>query len=565
MVLQAISNTGRRDAPLFLKPPASLGLSVDSEMSSRTAALSRYLAALDSPVVNPSLATGSELNSRVSVSSEDLNEFETPFTNGNTDLYSGHKVVAMPSLGGKSVREVVSSREPPITNTRRAATPSQQRSRSAGRTPQSKSRDIVQDVYDRMGVSRDDLGGDKDKFQIRYRAAAALTAATEAQPRGRTMEQQPVSTDGQRRARSLSRGRSVAGRWPPTRHQDEREQRAVRESAPERAVSSTEVRIDPTRRQVIPQQTKQSLVSAVDDANRLNRASSFPIGSSSMQKKTVSPRKPTELQQVTAEDQGDDKSGANSTEGISNLSVKDRVTAITGGKSNRNFPKRSIPVQYVKRPPPPKIDIYEEIRRKEEDESEQTAPEPSTIPPSPAAAAAADAAAELVRKNQYGRPHHTRSPSMNDKSDPYNTPVSKPPLEISGVDDSGGLADSSSVAISSVSADEYNDRSPSQLPGKKDPVTRRWNGVSQRSTLPSPASAKSFTSAQSVNNEHLDRIVEERVQAQISELETRMTSQMLRLERRMEERMQDRMDQLESKIDKIGSMLSAILSHQKEI
>jgi CII-binding regulator of phage lambda lysogenization HflD len=68
-----------------------------------------------------------------------------------------------------------------------------------------------------------------------------------------------------------------------------------------------------------------------------------------------------------------------------------------------------------------------------------------------------------------------------------------------------------------------------------------------------------------VNNENFDRIVEERVQAQISELETRMTSQMLRLERRMEERMQDRMDQLESKIDKIGSMLSAILSHQKEI
>jgi hypothetical protein len=80
-----------------------------------------------------------------------------------------------------------------------------------------------------------------------------------------------------------------------------------------------EVRTDPTRRQVDPQQTKQSLVSAVDDANRLNRASSFPIGSNSMQKKTVSPRKPTELQQATAEDQGDDKSGANSTDGVSNL------------------------------------------------------------------------------------------------------------------------------------------------------------------------------------------------------------------------------------------------------
>lgn len=579
MVVRVDSNP-RRDPNVVRKHPAPISTLAAFDMASRTAALSRYLAALDSPPAAPgnaSVPTAPDLASRISVSSsQDPNEIETSFANGNSDLFNGHKVVAMPSLGGKSVREVVSSREPPApTVVRRSVTPGQQRSRSAGRAPQGKtSRDIVQDVYDRMGVSREDLGGDADKFQVRYRAAAALSANVEMPARGRSLD---VSTDGQRRARSLSRGRSVTGRWPPTRDQDEREQRATRDSAPDRTTTSisTDARVDnaPTsRHQVVHQQAKQSLVAAVDDANRINRASTVSAGSIAPSKKPSTTRKaPEPISLQPSDDQSEDPAVPGLPDGISNLSVKDRVTALTGGKSNRNFPKRSIPVQYAKRPPPPKIDIYEEIRKNKEEDTAAPlpAPEPSNIPPSPVAAAAADAAAELVRKNQYGRQHNNARNGSNSnggkKLDPFQTPNnSKPPIEISGTDDLGGLADSGSVALSSVSADEYMDRSPVSLPAKKEPVNRRWNGVASthRAVIQSPSSVKS---TYSLNADQLDRLVEERMQTHIADLESKMGAQMMRLESYLEERMQTRMDQLEVKIDKIGAMLTNILSHRREL
>jgi hypothetical protein len=69
------------------------------------------------------------------------------------ELYHGHKVVAMPSsaFGGMSVGAVVSSEN----TDHRASTPRRRsRSRSIGRKGSvSRSRDIVQDVYDRMGVN----------------------------------------------------------------------------------------------------------------------------------------------------------------------------------------------------------------------------------------------------------------------------------------------------------------------------------------------------------------------------------------------------------------------------
>lgn len=579
MVVNIESNT-RRDPNVVRKLPGAFSTLAAFDMASRTAALSRYLAALDSPPAAPGNASAPaapDLTSRISVSSsQDHNEFETSFSSNTTDLYNGHKVVAMPSLGGKSVREVVSSREPPApTVVRRSVTPGQQRSRSAGRAPQGKSsRDIVQDVYDRMGVSREDLGGDADKFQVRYRAAAALSANVEMPTRGRSFD---ACTDGQRRARSLSRGRSVTGRWPPTREQDEREQRGTRESAPERATTSMsmDTRVDnapTTRHQVVQQQAKQSLVAAVDDANRINRASSSTAASNPPSKKPSTTRKaPEPLSTQPSDDQGEDPTGPGVPDGISSLSVKDRVTALTGGKSNRNFPKRSLPVQYAKRPPPPKIDIYEEIRKNKEEDTTAPlpAPEPSNIPPSPAAAAAADAAAELVRKNQYGRLHnnarHGSSSNGTKKMDSFQTPNSnKPPIEISGTDDMGGLADSGSVALSSVSADEYMDRSPVSLPAKKEPVSRRWNGVASthRAVIQSPGSVKS---TYSLNADQIDRLVEERMQTHIADLESKMGAQMMRLESYLEERMQTRMDQLEVKIDKIGAMLTNILSHRREL
>ena len=554
--------------------PVASNTNAEIDMAGRTAALSRYLAALDSPPAIPdfsSVTTVPDLPSRISVSSsQDHNEFETSILSGNGAAYEGHKVVAMPSLGRKSVREVVSSREPPSPSVvRRSTTPGQQRSRSAGRAPQGKSsRDIVQDVYDRMGVSREDLGGDMEKFQSRYRAAAALSTNSDQPARGRSMD---VATDGQRRARSLSRGRSVTGRWPPTREQDERELRATRDSALERA-NTNDSRIENAtnnRHHSSHQQAKPSFVSIVDDSSRSSRPSSTPVAANSVSKKpsATTARKATDPLVSSVDDHAEDPSGSSSPSAVSSFSVKDRVTAITGGKSNRNFPKRSIPVQYAKRPHPPKIDIYEEIRKNSEEEGSNShlAPEASALTPSPAAAAAADAAAELVRKNQFFRAHNgVRSPHANNKFDLcQNLPASKPPLEISGTDESGALADSSSIAVSSVSADEYLDRSPVNLPAKKEPVSRRWNGVvnSQRASTQPPASIKSTSS---IASDHIDRLVEERLQVHLAELEARMEVQLERLETHLEGRMQNRLDQLEVKMDKIGAMLTSILSHRRE-
>ena len=127
----------------------------------------------------------------------------------------------------------------------------------------------------------------------------------------------------------------------------------------------------------------------------------------------------------------------------------------------------------------------------------------------------------------------------------------------------GGLADSGSVALSSVSADEYMDRSPVSLPAKKESGYRRWNGVANtnRAVIQSPGSVKS---TYSLNADQIDRLVEERMQTHIADLESKLGAQMMRLEGYLEERMQTRMDQLEVKIDKIGAMLTNILSHRRE-
>ena len=84
------------------------------------------------------------------------------------DWYHGHKVVAMPSsaFGGRSIREVVSSRNNEhhhhhhhlsLQHDHRP----RQRSSSLGRKPMigGERRDLVQDVYDRMGVSYSRGGG----------------------------------------------------------------------------------------------------------------------------------------------------------------------------------------------------------------------------------------------------------------------------------------------------------------------------------------------------------------------------------------------------------------------
>ena len=282
------------------------------------------------------------------------------------------------------------------------------------------------------------------------------------------------------------------------------------------------------------------------------RSSSFPSSPTKTLKKRMSAPTPPEPQPAPFEEEEEAEAVSSDT----GQSVKDRVTAISGGKdkSNRNFPKRALPIPYSKQAHPPKIDIYEEIRKKAEDEPSRRAPEPSNFPPSPVAAAAADAAAELVRKNQYERPRTSPSSINGGKLDPFLSPVNnKPPI------------DADSVAHSSGSAGEFP-RSPSRITTtKKDKLTKRWNGAVTRSTFHAPAPVKSSTPNYSKGPDQIERLVEERVHAHVIEFETRMEAQMLRLERRMEERMMNHTDKVEAQMAQMGSMLSILLSHKQEI
>ena len=146
----------------------------------------------------------------------------------------GHKVVALPSRRGR-VRDLAAGR------------PRHTRSLSAGRS-RIRPQDLVQDIYDRMGVSykrgqetslldevvvvqpsstyrergrdrtaREPPAPEDQKrqpggFQERYKAAARFS-------RGRSPEKKQEG-EQQRRARSLSRGR-LAQRWPPNRSESD--------------------------------------------------------------------------------------------------------------------------------------------------------------------------------------------------------------------------------------------------------------------------------------------------------------------------------------------------------
>jgi hypothetical protein len=492
------------------------------------------------------------------------------------DSQNGHKVVAMPST--LNVQEVVSSRNGTFNANR-------PRSLSAGRAA-TRPRDIVQEVYDRIGVSRDapaeafsperrghsspslqrgqqsTADSAADKFSQRYREAAALTG-----PRGRSADSDVI---GERRSRSLSRGRAVAGRWPPAPASEPSPvQTPVKLWKKEEATPVAAVPPSPNRK---PQYSRSESQDDSEDNDSLSKES---------QEKDVTTSIP---------------SGA----------VKDRISAYAGVRnSSRSFnaKKQAHKIPYgTPRERPPKIDIYEEARRleptsktgDEDDKNTGLAPAPSAIPPSPAAAAAADAAAELVyRRSSVGSakslgrtPKSTPTPKASSgitggylaaiKSPPSaNKPVAPiatdaPLAEISAADGNG---DGNSVAASSVSVDDFA-FSPSSNRGesasaKKPSWTERHN---KTQVSPTARSANGGYYSTNDTSQHakpaapasadIEKIVEQRVQARVCVVEMRMEEKMQRLEKRMEERMKARIDVIDEKIDKMNSMLAMLLSRE---
>lgn len=602
---------------------------------SRTAALSRYLAAVDEPV--PYDDDSFTPRSRQSSIEESSRPSKSQQPADDKDVSRRHEVVVAPSSLGMSVRDVVSSR-----NTLPDGRP---RSRSAGRAPMRSSRDMVQDIYSRMGVdyttsgptSRTGSSGDAvsserssrshapqrarsgetpsqeqstgapsssvhnaDKFQKRYRAAAVLSAS----PRGRN----PEPGTPERRSRSLGR------RWPPGRSV---------QTAGEPASTKA-----PTRAPIL------DMSSSPPSPPTRNDAPISPIGQRNYGGNTgsVSPRwqgnasapsnstQPRETQDDT-EDKTETGDSVEKDEMRDEMpppgSVKERLSVYSSSsktKNSRNFPK-TYPVNYsAKRDHPPKIDIYEEIRRAEDaerslhdadgtenDSSAGPAPLPSLNSPSPAAA---DAASEPMvlrtggggkvvpaysNKSQSGAsmksPKSPRKGSssnvagaflaaINKSPQPVNSGKTKknhngaPVTEVATTDELGTGVDGSSV-LSALSGDEF---AQSPRAGHRDGgfVAKSRPSWSERNKLASYQKTNNPTNHFGQSNSNMkttasvDKLVDERVQAHVKEVETRMEKRMLILESQLEQQMKARMDYMEAKIDarmdELQSMMSMMIN-----
>ena len=476
------------------------------------------------------------------------------------DMYKGHKVVVMPS-STLNVRDVVSSR-----NTLNGERP---RSLSAGRA-QLRSRDIVQEVYDRMGVSRDapaeafsperrgqlvreqSAADPAEKFSQRYREAAALSSS-----RGRSAD---PGFNEERRSRSLSRGPAVAGRWPPAPAND----------SPVQAPAKSWKREELASVAAAPLSLNWTGHSSRSESQEDNEDSDSPRRESQEDATTSTP------------------------------SVKERISAYAGVRTpSRNFSTKK-PANYnygTTRERLPKIDIYQEAGKLESaskkgddnDKSAGLASAPSAIPPSPAAAAAADAAAELVYRRSSGG--SVKSTGWTSKSTPkantngistpkamngitggYLAAIKSPPstskavapilteAPLAEISAAGGYGDGNSPAASSVSVDDFvaspaGNRSEYAL-AKKPSWAARGTARSANEGTSRHAKPSALSSAD------IDRIVEQRVHSRLSVIEMRLEEQMQRLEKRVEERMKARIKVIDEKIDKMNSMLAMLLSRE---
>lgn len=640
------------------------------------------------------------------------------------DWYHGHKVVAMPSsaFGGKTIREVVSSRNEHEQHDRPRRSSSLGRPSSGGER-----RDLVQDVYDRMGVSysrsmayesnnnninnynnnydqqqqdtplaiqshpsfsdsiassitnslqppqqqqqqyvTSNTGGGKmkDKFSGRYRAAAAVSAATRSGDRGRARTPVVDESEGQKRARSLSRGRSVKGTWPPSREQ------AVANANAELYGGSTTNPAGSTTSELStppsPDRRTGAAVTAVTAAPKHKRSHSFDArpqygrgrtgsgfrspgtasgsnnNNGAIHKYQPNPQSYTNNRmRITSPLPGDFNGNNNQADNNSMRdekkendevsqsisgegeaappaipSIKDRISAFagptekkasTGGgqrNSRRNTYGGPSSTGYMKSPPPPKVDIYEQSNRKHdegygghpddtthgvephenrgEDGYSQGPPEPSSIPPSAAAAAAADVATKYMRPSQTKKSHRTSTGgggtggvrAGSSLANSYltgitspggttsNRPVFQHPTGSFGGEVPFGASEEGPDGQGSVGANSavsYGDASASRKSSQ--PWQKTSNSYSSnsnniiRNTSSMVSSGNSTSHNHSLNGgtiavspEMIEKMVDERVQVQLREVEARMEGLLRRWMDQMNTKITTRLDSMESSI-----------------
>ena len=564
-----------------------------------------------------------------------------------------HKVVAYPqetSAARGRLRPTLDPRPRP-------------RSLSAGRS-RIRNNDLVQEVYDRLGVRRGgDWGSDSaavgsnldgaveevarggmelsggpqplsspsrreeeaSKFRERFRAAAT---------RGRKCERQTVtSPSDERRSRSLSRGR-LANRWPPPPlHQQEQQQQEIEVdtgkgestdvSSPSRSRSNNNTpyasnpRVSPLSHHVmgsLPALSKSYSLGAPTTASpdRLVREGKTPDWRDEKKDSEAVPRvKETEenvLDESPAEEMSSDLTGK---------SIRERITVYSGGSSATKKKKptranytRSVDKQYAAqfavREHPPKVDIYGEKpdgdeKKEEEDTSlpegssteqhQQLPPENhkskttgsssrSMSPESPTnskghksvKSCGGNTVSSIVsainqQKSKVVSPKNTSPRKM-----PSSNKVSTAPLiEIAAGSEHTPGNDTNSVSVSSMSGEDapQSHRSPTGDTSKK-PVWHERNRLRTQNYATAVQPHQTISPSQqqqqqqrTVLPDDINRAVDERVRAHVTDMETRLGAQMRRWMQQMDDKILMRVEAMENKLNDLKSSVDALQASRR--
>ena len=545
-------------------------------------------------------------------------------------MLKGHEVVVMPNsaLEGMCVRDLVSSRDDDQPQRK------PRRSLSLGRTV-SRSRDIVQDVYDRMGVSysRDqplDLlvdGGPAVASGIEARnpgsargRQASRHDADGVSGRGRSEQ---VDPERERRARSLSRGR-MQQRWQSavtTKDPSPISQRqSLAGSSSDRAAPSTPV---PATKPATTATTPVRQVPTTPVRTPARSAAANPVRqtpTSNNIRTAIPPRSASrdyapnierreytssgrrdlpgsDMKNLLTPDLKDEKKedgSAMSEESKAaqrRLSIKDRISAYrgketptrtTGGapsRPRRSFSTFSSPQYMSKRELPPQVDIYgtEFDARTASFDAARAAVEAAPDP-------LVDHNRRIVSANSVSAPSVRSARTTGRISDVFlsaispvpvkaalsppayrSVPKSIPVVEINGnPSDENGAADVQSLAASSVSGDDYLS-SPKHasrnvvvgLPMKKNslkPDIHKYG--STRNSMTGMTVSSQINSTTPTVTPEMEKIIDHRVQAQLSDMESRFQTRLTRMEILMENQHKEHVDALEAKLDQLHSLLT---------
>jgi hypothetical protein len=133
--------------------------------------------------------------------------------------------------------------------------------------------------------------------------------------------------------------------------------------------------------------------------------------------------------------------------------------------------------------------------------------------------------------------------------------VNIPSDELNGVN-GVVVQDAASLAASSVSGDDFAS-SP-----KKDPYLKRTSASSNRFSSEYTRSGGPHDHPDTALPNQIEKLVEERVQAEVATMWKSVEAEIRRIESRMELDYKARIEELEKKTDKVNSILSKILSRK---